>query len=334
MPEISVIVPVYKVEDYLPDCIDSILKQSLSDFELILVDDGSPDRCGEICEEYARRDKRIKVFHQENRGLSGARNTGMDHAAGKYITFVDSDDVISPEYLRVLRDALLQNRAQIASTISCDVQDGDIEAYIASHPWREPQYQAFSASDALVRLYRGDAVVTIGSAGKMFTRQAIGELRFPVGRLHEDQAFTPLSIWQAKTIVVCLADLYYYRVRSDSITHQTFTAKRYDDLWAIDQCIAFFEAQNEAEIVAAAREKRYRILCAYSILAHADGIAPPAEYDVKPGTALRYLRKHTSDEKYTYYLSMIHPRRVLPHAYFRKLKQLLGLRGSADTNKP
>ena len=334
MPEISVIVPVYKVEDYLPDCIDSILKQSLSDFELILVDDGSQDRCGEICEEYARRDGRIKVFHQENMGLSGARNTGMDHAGGKYISFVDSDDVISPEYLLVLHNALLQNCAQIASTISCDVQDGDIEAYRAGHPRREPQYRVFSASDALVRLYRGDAVVTIGSAGKMFTRQAIGELRFPVGRLHEDQAFTPLSIWQAKTIVVCLADLYYYRVRSDSITHQTFTAKRYDDLWAIDSCISHFDAVGETTVAETAREKRKRLLASYAIYAKHAGAEVPREYQMDVEKALRYLRKHTSDEKYTYCLSIIHPRRVLPHAYFRKLKQLLGLRGSADTNKP
>lgn len=105
-PEISVIVPVYKVEKYLPQCIDSILAQTLADFELLLVDDGSPDRSGEICEEYARRDKRIRVFHQENAGLSCARNVGLREAKGKYISFVNSDDYVTPDYLCALYDVM------------------------------------------------------------------------------------------------------------------------------------------------------------------------------------------------------------------------------------
>lgn len=99
MPTISIIVPVYKVEEYLPACIRSILRQTYRDFELILVDDGSPDRCGEICDEFAKQDERIRVIHQENGGVSRARNTGMDHAIGEWITFVDSDDLITPRYL-------------------------------------------------------------------------------------------------------------------------------------------------------------------------------------------------------------------------------------------
>ena len=94
MSEISVIVPVYKVEEFLRDCIDSILNQTFGDFELILVDDGSPDRCGQICDDYAVKDNRIKVIHQENKGLSGARNVGLEVMTGNYITFIDSDDVV------------------------------------------------------------------------------------------------------------------------------------------------------------------------------------------------------------------------------------------------
>ena len=99
VPEISVIVPVYKVEEYLPQCIDSILAQTFTNFELLLVDDGSPDRCGEICEEYAGKDTRIRVFHQQNSGVSAARNIGLQHAKGTYIVFVDSDDWVSTDYL-------------------------------------------------------------------------------------------------------------------------------------------------------------------------------------------------------------------------------------------
>ena len=102
MPKISIIVPVYKVEEYLPRCIDSILAQTFTDFELILIDDGSPDNCGKICDEYARKDDRIKVFHIENGGVSNARNTGIDEAMGEYISFVDSDDVIHPQYYEIM----------------------------------------------------------------------------------------------------------------------------------------------------------------------------------------------------------------------------------------
>ena len=103
MPEISIIVPVYKVEQYLPRCIDSILAQTFTDFELLLIDDGSPDNCGKICDEYAAKDARIRVFHKENGGVSSARNLGLDNACGKYIGFVDSDDVVSPWFLETLR---------------------------------------------------------------------------------------------------------------------------------------------------------------------------------------------------------------------------------------
>ena len=105
-PEISVIVPVYKVEQYLPQCIDSILAQTFTDFELLLIDDGSPDRSGEICEEFGRRDSRILVFHQENAGLSCARNTGLINSNGRYVTFIDSDDYVKPCYLEGLYNSL------------------------------------------------------------------------------------------------------------------------------------------------------------------------------------------------------------------------------------
>lgn len=111
---ISVIVPVYRVEQYLDACIESILGQTFQDFELILVDDGSPDNCGEICDRYAGQDARIRAVHQENRGLSGARNTGTGLAEGEYITYIDSDDRIGPEYLEVLYNNAVEYRAQVS----------------------------------------------------------------------------------------------------------------------------------------------------------------------------------------------------------------------------
>ena len=110
MPEISVIVPVYKVEQFLHRCVDSILRQSFYDFELILVDDGSPDNCGVICDEYAAKDSRVRVIHQENSGVSEARNRGMDAAEGQFLCFVDSDDILNCKYCETLLD-LLENTA-------------------------------------------------------------------------------------------------------------------------------------------------------------------------------------------------------------------------------
>lgn len=117
IPEISVIVPVYNVEQYLAECISSILSQTFTDFELLLVDDGSPDRCGEICDEYAGKDKRVRVFHQENAGLSCARNKGLEYASGTYIAFVDSDDYVTSTYLQELYASLPADKSQRGTVI-------------------------------------------------------------------------------------------------------------------------------------------------------------------------------------------------------------------------
>ena len=118
MAAISVIVPVYKVERYLKRCVDSILDQTFRDFELILVDDGSPDRCGEICEKYAEKDKRIVVLHRENGGLSAARNTGLDwifaNSNSTYVTFIDSDDWVHPQYLEILSRVIESNNVAVS----------------------------------------------------------------------------------------------------------------------------------------------------------------------------------------------------------------------------
>lgn len=132
VPEISVIVPVYKVEEYLPQCIDSILAQTFTNFELLLVDDGSPDRCGEICEEYAGKDTRIRVFHQVNAGLSCARNTGLMNACGRYIAFVDSDDYVKPCYLERLYGALPADKTKegvIVGSFDIYLSNGNFQTF-------------------------------------------------------------------------------------------------------------------------------------------------------------------------------------------------------------
>ena len=117
-PKSSVIVPVYNVEIYLPRCIDSILSQSFTDFELILVDDGSPDNCGKICDEYALKDSRVRVFHKSNGGVSSARNLGLDNVRGEWVTFIDSDDYVEVDYLKELIDAQQKNQVDYVVTLN------------------------------------------------------------------------------------------------------------------------------------------------------------------------------------------------------------------------
>lgn len=332
MPTVSVIVPVYKVEQYLPACVESVLTQSFSDFELLLVDDGSPDNCGAMCDAYAARDPRVRVIHRENGGLSAARNSGMEIAQGKYMTFIDSDDYVAPRYLEALLQAAEEADAEISVCRPLVFEDGSAPEPPAGDA--RPAPKTVSGREAVVALYQGKAELPVNACGKLFRSALISQLRFPEGRLHEDQAFVPIACFRAERVVSLPGALYFYRDRPGSITTRRFSLKRYDDVWAVDQCLAFFEARGEAEIVAAAQGKRERLLCSYAILARASGVTVPAEYAVPMGKALRCLRRQCSDDKYTYYLSMIHPNRVRPHAYLRKLKQLLGLGGSALTEKP
>ena len=318
---ISVIVPVYRVEAYLGECIDSILAQTYQDFELILVDDGSPDNCGVICDEYAAKDSRIRVVHQQNGGLSAARNAGLDIARGEYVTFVDSDDKIPKNYLAILYGMIIDNDAQVSTChmMFCRERDSLNSEVIVSG-----EYDVYAGQDACVQPYTG-GLVEIAACGKLFARELWNNLRFPVGRIHEDQAVIPIVLYNAKKVIATQDKLYYYRIVDSSIMHKPFSLKRYDDIWAVDKCIDYFAAKNEQDIVYLARKHRKHLLAVYSIYARKSGIYNqlPKEYQIPERKALRILRKTMTDDKYTYYLAMVHPKWLRPHAYLRKIKKIL-----------
>ena len=185
MPELSIIVPVYKTEKYLPKCIDSILSQTFTDFELILIDDGSPDRCGEICDEYAAKDGRIIVIHQENRGVSAARNAGLDIARGEYIGFVDSDDWIEPEMYKVLVESCVNNKSDISM---CGINYySDSGCYIRSDFINDGTLY----KEELIRtLFESPNKVGGYCLNKLITKRVIGDTRFPDRiRMAEDWVF-------------------------------------------------------------------------------------------------------------------------------------------------
>ncbi len=220
MPEISVIVPVYKVEKFIYRCVNSILNQTFTDFELILVDDGSPDNCPAICDEYAEKDSRIKVIHKQNGGLSDARNVGKEKATGNYITFIDSDDWIHKEYLERLYNACHDFDADVS--VCGYFRTENQEPVIASEKYA---VNTFTPEDFWCSLELNHA---IAPWGKLYKRELDKDIKFPVGKLHEDVFTTHEYIFSAQKIAFFPAEMYFYYINSDSITGKGWYPKRMD----------------------------------------------------------------------------------------------------------
>jgi len=322
MPEISVIVPVFKVEQYLHECVDSILAQSFTDFELILIDDGSPDNCGKICDEYCEKDNRIIVVHQENGGLSVARNAGLDIAKGKYVTFIDSDDIVSKQYLELLYKAIIDNNCEVSICNDTMFFDGEEVNYI-----KNDNASIYSGRDAVFGIY-DSYKVPVTAWGKIYLRDLFNGIRFPRGRIHEDNFVVPIILYLSKKVCLLECSLYWYRQRKDSIMGQPFSIKRYDVLFATDHCIQYFEDKNEDEIVKLAVIQRNLLLFLYSHQAKKNHIYKdvPKEYKIPEINLLLYLKHNLPDYKYTYQLAKVHPNWIKPHEYLRKLKKILGLK--------
>ena len=238
MAIISVVVPVYNVEKYLSRCIDSILNQTFSDFELILVDDGSPDNCGKICDKYAIKDKRIHVIHKVNGGLSEARNYGIEWAVKKsnssWITFIDSDDWVHPDFLRILYKAVLDNNTFLSFCTFKRMNSFQ-------------QYEEIKVSYSRIdtqRIFYNKRVNSIVACGKLFKKKDFESVRFPVGRLHEDEFTTYKILFKYKEVSFVNNELYFYYMNSDSITQSNWTLRRLDNLDAFKQQIAFFKEKR------------------------------------------------------------------------------------------
>ena len=225
-PNISIIVPIYNVEPYLRRCVDSLLQQTCEDFELILVDDGSPDNCGRICDEYAALDSRVQVIHKPNGGLSDARNAGMEIARGEYIAFVDSDDWVAPNYLERLLCALVESGADICE---CDVLRTSGEENVPSVEQSAPV--VFSTADALAQLIH-DGVFHQHVWNKLYRRDVIVDILFPKGKTNEDEFWTYQVFGNAKKVVKIQDVLYFYFQRPGSIMGETYSLKRLDALEA------------------------------------------------------------------------------------------------------
>lgn len=237
MPEISVIVPVYKAELFLRECIDSILSQTFSDFEIILVNDGSPDNCGRICEEYAAKYGCISVIHQENQGQAAARNHAMVQACGRWICFVDSDDLIHPHMLELLYQAVKENDVGISM---CDMLEAvTVPEHFRDH--REVQFQKLTMDEqTLVTLHDADQYPSWVACAKLIRRDLIENYPFREGRVYEDNEAVCRWVCNGGALAVTHEKLYFYRGNPESTTKTAFRLKNLDYLWALESIIDFY----------------------------------------------------------------------------------------------
>lgn len=237
-PNISVIVPVYNVEKYLIRCVNSILNQEYHDFELILVDDGSPDQSPQICDNLKLRDSRIQVVHKENGGLSDARNAGLKVARGDYIAFVDSDDVVSKHYLSILYNALSNSECDIAV---CSFAKFSKE--ISYEPIVEEKPEIVSGYEMLNRIYSEDHMEylqTVVAWNKLYRKSLFDNIHFPKGMIHEDEATTYRLYFKAEKVALVQSKLYFYYQNNEGIMKRKFNVNRLDYLLALRDRYNFY----------------------------------------------------------------------------------------------
>ena len=219
---VSIIIPVYKVEEYLDECIESVIRQSYENLEIILVDDGSPDACPQMCDTWAERDARIKVIHKTNGGLSSARNAGLDICTGEYIAFVDSDDWIKPNMIARMLEVIERENADMCA---CNIISCYPNREVA---WGGKNYRVGNAETMLKLLYH-DAEFPVSAVNKLYKRRLWEGFRFPEGKICEDAFTTYLLLHNSKRVVQITDALYCYRIRPESIMTAAFSARSMDE---------------------------------------------------------------------------------------------------------
>ena len=235
-PLISVIIPIYNVEPYLRQCLDSVINQTYRNLEIILVDDGSPDNCGVICDVYASKDKRICVIHKENGGLSSARNAGLDICKGEYISFIDSDDFISPYFIEILYCGIKLYDSEISALrywdSFIDEQEKEIHLAETSDDCKMSKCTPYEAI-RLIMYQRIPNGVPFG----LYKREIFSDIRFPIGWLYEDAATTHKACMNAKQMTLIDAHLYAYRLSPNSIMRSKFSQKKLISITVAEQII-------------------------------------------------------------------------------------------------
>lgn len=279
MPKISLVVPVYKVEEYLSRCVDSILAQTFADFELILVDDGSPDRCGELCDAYAEKDGRVRVIHKENGGLSSARNKGIDlvmnEGKTQWIGFVDSDDWVHPRYLEALYNAVAETDADIAV---CDFVRTDKALPFVGEL---AAVELCTAEDFYLEHQTNRATAW----AKLYKCSLFKGIRYPDGKLHEDEYTTYKLLFATERVAVIPTPLYFYFINPNGIIGDGRSISRIQCLDAFQERLVFLKLHGFD------RAYKHTVLIYMSNLAYMYGIAVDAVIPSGKRKLLRDLRR-------------------------------------------
>jgi len=242
---VSVIVPVYNVDRYLGRCIKSIMQQSYRNLEIILVDDGSTDNSGTICDTFKETDDRIIVIHKENGGLSDARNAGIKMFTGEYVTFIDSDDYVSPDMISLMLTVLKQSSCQI---VQCEFVRGKDDTYKFTG---NGKYKVYNKRNAFE-----NRDVHVCVCGKLYEKSLIKGRYFPIGKINEDEYYTYKCVYESNRTAIMPDALYYYFQRSNSIMHKKKTYLNMDILDAFDERIKYFQDRKEERLVIISRKEK------------------------------------------------------------------------------
>ena len=241
MPTITVIVPVYNVEKYLNKCLDGILAQTFTDFELILIDDGSKDRSGAICDEYAAKDDRVKVIHQENRGQAAARNAGIKLASAEWVSFIDSDDIVHPQLLEFLYRGVTESEAG-------ECYCGTIEAdYIPDDFFKKRSYSFITViinEETLLKWKSSDNQtndIYYRILPGIFPLKMVQNNLFIEGKKYEDNEVACKWHVASGSVAIIPEQMYYYRINPTGTMHSPFSTKKFDYLWALESQIRFYK---------------------------------------------------------------------------------------------
>lgn len=316
MSTVDIVVPVYKVEKYLSRCLNSILNQTLDDYRLIVVDDGSPDMCPSICDEYEKNDPRIHVIHQSNGGLSAARNSGIEWALmnsnSKWITFIDSDDWVHPKYLELLLNAVEQTK--------CDVSVCGIYTSFGDSPNIPNQsinIKIWNTEDFFIKK-SVDATV---AWGKIYEKSCFKKLRYPVGRLHEDEYTTFKILFKYSTVAVVDVPLYFYFQNTNSIMHKKSRKMNLDAYPALEEQIEYF---SEHGFNSAKRSVIRRYLVNVNQKCNDKGLnAETRSYfrKLKKKNFCKYSKQLLINDQYdAWVLTKIYPRQMKLYWYYCALK--------------
>lgn len=286
MSLISVIIPVYNVEKYLSKCVDSIINQTYTELEIILIDDGSTDSSGKICDSYCNLDKRIKVVHQNNRGLSYARNIGIELATGKYISFIDSDDWIE--------NNMFEKLYNLADLYDADIVQGDYIRVFNELDNKKihikEEFNILNSEEMLLNLYNKEVMIkNIVVWNKLYKAKLFETLRFPVGKIHEDEAIIYKLYNSSNIIIDSNMVIYYYRQRQNSIIHKKISLKNLDLIDILEERRMYFKQHNMKLLVKKTDAYMYSILINYYIEVLSKNIN---DYDMIKQLRLIMIRKY------------------------------------------